>query len=222
MSGALKFIEARMRLFSELLDIVLERDAAVSPGITLSFEQKYGLREEPPMVRFRVLDRRLAIAGLTDITTPASEFAVLNIAARRVFITENKVNGLAFPDFPGAIVIFRLGYGVDLLQSASWLAGAQIHYWGNIDTHGFAMLDRLRDAFPTARSLLMDRGTLMAHRSLWGIEPTPLRATLCRLDASEQALFDDLIDNRLGDRIRLEQEHVSYACLERGLKAIGA
>jgi hypothetical protein len=129
-----KFIEARMRLFSELLDIVLERDAAVSPGVTLSFEQKYGLREEPPMVRFRVLDRRLAIAGLTDITIPASEFAVLNIAARRVFITENKVNGLAFPDFPGAIVIFRLGYGVDLLQSASWLAGAQIHYWGDIDT----------------------------------------------------------------------------------------
>jgi hypothetical protein len=215
-----KFVEARKPLFSQLLDIVLERNGR-PPGVTLSFERKYGLREKPPMVRFRTLDPRLAIAGLTDITAPASEFAVLDIAARHVFITENEINGLAFPDFANAIVVFRLGYSVDLLQSASWLAGTQIHYWGDIDTHGFAILSRLRSMFPTARSLLMDRETLVAHRELWGQEQTPSRANLSRLDPHEQALFDDLVHDRLGERVRFEQERLSYAFLERSLKATG-
>jgi hypothetical protein len=215
-----KFVEARRPLFSELLAVVLERNDQPS-GVTLSFELKYGLREKPAMVRFRILDPRLAIAGLTDITAPASEFAALNIAARYVFITENEINGLAFPDFADAIVVFGLGYSVDLLQSASWLAGTQIHYWGDIDTHGFAILHRLRSTFPTARSLLMDRHTLMAHRELWGQEQTPSRADLSRLDPEEQALFDDLVHDRLGEKVRFEQERLSYSFLERSLKAIG-
>jgi len=144
----------------------------------------------------------------------------LNLAARHVFITENEVNGLAFPDFADAIVVFRLGYSVDLLQFASWLAGTQIHYWGDIDTHGFAILDRLRSMFPTARSLLMDRETLVAHRELWVQEQTPSRANLSRLDPEERALFDDLVHDRLGEKVRLEQERLSYAFLERSLKAI--
>ncbi len=215
-----KFVEARKQLFSELLDTVLER-AADPPTVAQTFEQKYGLRAKPQVIRFRALDRRIAIAGLADIAIPAGDFAALNIAARHVFITENEVNGLAFPDFPEAIVVFGLGYSVDLLQSASWLAGTQIHYWGDIDTHGFAMLDRLRSALPAARSILMDRETLMAHRALWVREQTPSRATLSRLDPDEQALFDDLVNGRLGENVRLEQERVSYALLERKLEAIG-
>ena len=216
-----KFVEARKQLFSELLDIVLERNNDPLPGTTAqTFEQKYGLRGKPQIIRFRALDCRIATAGLADIAIPASDFAALNIAARHVFITENDVNGLAFPDFPQAMVIFGLGYSVDLLQSASWLAGTQIHYWGDIDTHGFAMLDRLRSAFPTARSLLMNRETLMAHQPLWVREEIPSRATLSRLDPDEQALFDDLVNDRLGERVRLEQERVSYAFLERSLEAI--
>lgn len=224
-----KFIEARKALFTELLDIVLERDdktndqspCGATPA-TLSFEQRYGLRSRPPTIRFRTLDRRLAIAGLTDITAPASEFAALNLPARHVFITENEVNGLAFPDFPQAIVIFGLGYGVDLLQSASWLAATQIHYWGDIDTHGFAILDRLRSMFPTAGSLLMDRDTLLAHQPLWVHEHTPSRATLSRLTPDEQALFGDLVHDRLGEKVRLEQERVSFARVEKRLEGIRA
>jgi hypothetical protein len=218
-----KFVEARKPLFSELLDIVLERNAPdndLPPVAAQTFEQKYGLRAKPPIIRFRALDGRLAVAGLADLAIPAGDFAALDIAARHVFITENEVNGLAFPDFPGAIVVFGLGYSVDLLRSASWLAATQIHYWGDIDTHGFAMLDRLRSAFPGARSLLMDRETLMAHRPLWVREHTPSRAALSRLMRDEQALFDDLVHDRLGEKVRLEQERVSYAYLERRLMCV--
>jgi hypothetical protein len=213
-----KFIEARKPLLSELLDTVLERHNEPTGAAAQTFEQRYGLRSKLPVVRFRMLDSRIAIAGLTDLAVPVSDFAALKIAARHVFITENEVNGLAFPDFPEAIVVFGLGYGVELLQAASWFAEAHVSYWGDIDTHGFAMLDRLRGAFPKARSLLMDRETLMTHRSLWGREEVPCRAALSRLDPEEQMLFDDLIYDRVGEKVRLEQERVSYAFLERHLK----
>jgi hypothetical protein len=215
-----KFIEARKALLSELLDRVLERHEDQPAGATAqTFEQRYGLRSKLPVVRFRVLDSRIAIAGLTDLAIPVTDFAGLNIAARHVFITENEVNGLAFPNFPEAIVVFGLGYGVELLQTASWIGEAHISYWGDIDTHGFAMLDRLRGVFPNARSLLMNRETLMAHRSLWGREEAPCRAALSRLDPDEQALFEDLIYDRIGEKVRLEQERVSFALVSASVRS---
>jgi hypothetical protein len=218
-----KFVEVRQRLLSELLDVILERqDDPFAGTAAQSFEQRYGLRTRPPLIRFRVLDPRIAIAGLSDLTIPANDFAALDITLRQVFIAENDVTGLAFPELAEAIVVFGLGYGVDLLHSASWMSGTQINYWGDIDTHGFAILDRLRAGFPNARSLLMDRGTLMAHRSLWGYEAAPCRTALSRLNQDERALYDDLVHERLGEKVRLEQERVSFAFLESSLKGIGA
>jgi hypothetical protein len=214
-----KFVEGRKALFSELLDIVLERNnGRLTEAVAQTFEQRYGLRTKPPLIRFRALDSRIEIAGLSDLAIPAADFAALNIAARHIFITENEVNGLAFPDFPEAIVVFGLGSGAGLLQSASWMSGRHIYYWGDIDTHGFAILDRLRGGFPNVRSFLMNRDTLLAHRSLWVQEQVPYRAALSRLDENEQALFDDLVCDRLGENVRLEQERISYAFLERSLE----
>lgn len=39
-----------------------------------------------------------------------------------------------------------------------------VHYWGDLDTHGSAILDRLRAWLPQTRSFLMDRETLLDHR----------------------------------------------------------
>jgi hypothetical protein len=216
-----KFVEGRKALLSELLDIVLERNPPAE-AVAQTFEQRCGLRTKPSVIRFRVLDSRIAIASLSDLTIPASDFAALNIAARHIFITENEVNGLAFPEFAEAIVVFGLGYGVELLHTASWMAGRHIYYWGDIDTHGFAILDRLRGRFPNVRSFLMNRETLLAHRSLWVQEQAPYRAALSRLDEDERAVFDDLVHDRLGEKVRLEQERISYTFVEENLKAIGA
>jgi len=78
---------------------------------------------------FRLLDERLAINGLSDIAVPAEQFARLSSVAQRVFITENEINGLAFPDVPRGLVIFGLGYSLDLLFSAEWLRSLELHYW---------------------------------------------------------------------------------------------
>jgi hypothetical protein len=42
--------------------------------------------------------------------------------------SEDVITGLDFRGFPGAVVMLDRGCSAD--QSASWLAAAQIHYWG--------------------------------------------------------------------------------------------
>jgi hypothetical protein len=216
-----KFIETRKPLLAELLAIVLNKRSEIDENtIFRTFEQRYGLRGKPSTVRFRILDRSSTIRGLSDIAVPEIEFASLALPTSRIFITENEINGLAFPDLPDSIVVFGLGYALDRLASASWLKDRTIHYWGDIDTHGFAMLDRLRAYFPHVRSLLMDRQTLLAHRTLWVREQTPHGGSLVRLDKEEKALFEDLVSNRLGVGIRLEQERIPFGWVQRALSAL--
>jgi hypothetical protein len=151
------------------------------------------------------------------VATPVAQFASVTIPARRVFITENEVNGLAFPDVEQSIVVFGMGKSLNLLRSAVWLQNREIYYWGDIDTHGFAMLDQLRAILPTARSLLMDRKTLLAHRPLWVCEDTPFRGGLPCLQPDERELFDALVNNRFGEKVRLEQERVSFGWVQRAI-----
>jgi len=181
------------------------------------FEQRYGLASKPPLVRFRLLDRRIDLQGLSDLTIPAVDFARLDIPVKLAFITENEINGLAFPEMPDSIVVFGLGYGLDRLAEATWLGAKTLYYWGDIDTHGFAILDRLRAFFPYAQSFLMDRTTLMAHRELWGRERDRYERPLSRLTIPEQVLFEELKDGLLGDRVRLEQERISFGWLKQAL-----
>ena len=213
-----KFIETHRVLLSDLLDRVQAGDAIDTSFVgARGFEQRHGLAVKPPLVRFRVLDASLAIGGLRDLTVPAADFARLQTGAERVFITENEINGLAFPDIPGSLVVFGLGYDVGRLTQADWLASRALFYWGDIDTHGFAILDRLRAHFDHARSLLMDRATLMAHQGLWVHEAAPLPRPLDRLTPEESSLFEDLRQNRLGEHVRLEQERIGFAWVRRAL-----
>lgn len=215
-----KFIESRRGILGDLLDRLLpeeSRDLRFTGA--REFEGRFGLLSKPALLRFRILDPDLRIQGLSDLSVPAREFSGLSLPVERVFITENEINGLAFPAVPGGIVLFGLGYALENLGQAEWLSRSDMFYWGDIDTHGMAMLDRLRGYFPRVQSFLMDRETLLAHRPLWGREPRPVKAQLSRLTDSERVLYDDLKDNRLGNGVRLEQERIPY---HRVLEALSA
>src|SRR5690606_13300583 len=136
--------------------------------------------------------------------------------------TENRINGLAFPDVPRSLVVFGLGYGLDRLADIDWLHHVDVWYWGDIDTHGFGILNRLRAGLPHARSFLMDRETLEAHRDLWVTEPADKRydGEPTRLTEDEYALFSDLRHDRLGERVRLEQERIRCGWLQRWLRDV--
>ena len=109
---------------------------------------------------------------------------------------------------------------MERLTRSGWLSAKTIHYWGDIDTHGFAMLDQIRRYFPQTRSLLMDLRTLMDHQTLWGTEQAPLNRDLIYLNPAEAALYDGLRQNRWAPALRLEQERVSYTCLKVALKGV--
>jgi hypothetical protein len=96
------------------------------------------------------------------------------------------------------MVVLGLGHAVSLIGGAHWVGEREVHYWSELDTHGFAMLDRLRASFPRTRSLLMDRKTLLAHRALWTSEAAPHVAPLDRLTTEEAALYADLRYDRPG------------------------
>jgi hypothetical protein len=119
-----------------------------------------------------------------------------------------------------AIVIFGAGYGWDALAQARWLSGCAVHYWGDIDTHGFAILDELRARFHDVSSLLMDLDTLNTHEAHWGEEPDQVQRDLFRLTPAELALFDTLRDNRIRKNLRLEQERVRFSWLTEALSRI--
>jgi hypothetical protein len=101
---------------------------------------------------------------------------------------------------------------------ADWLRRCTVHYWGDIDTHGFAILDQLRRNFPHVNSLLMDRATLLTHRKQWGNEPKQTTNDLPYLDLEERNLYNDLRDNRIGICVRLEQEKIGYGWILDRLK----
>lgn len=209
-----KFIEGHRSVLTELCDLVLPAEAVDREAVGLAgFCRRYGFRDKPPRVRFRILDDALAIfpTGMDqDIAVTHGTFAGLDLPVENVVVTENEINFLAFPRAPRSAVVFGAGYGFDMFASARWLHKRRLFYWGDIDTHGFAILDQLRGLFPHARSFLMDRGTLMAHKSLWGREPSQEVRDLPRLDPEEQSLYDDLRDNRLSDQLRFEQERVGF------------
>jgi hypothetical protein len=125
-------------------------------------------------------DRRCIVSWMAAQSSADTKTAAA-LPARRVFITENETNFLAFP--PAARRHRRLRRWLRLGSAGArpWLHRCQLHYWGDIDTHGFAILDQLRGYFPGAASFLMDRETLLAHRLHWGEEPDPARHDLSRL-----------------------------------------
>lgn len=232
-----KFIEAHRGVLAELADLVLQPEAVdLSATGVGQFAQRYGFRDKPLRVRFRLLGtmpvRCAETLGPTDvqqapwanglgpdadITLDAASFARLAPGVSRVFITENEVNFLAFPPVDSSLVIFGAGYGFDMLANVDWLARCPIHYWGDIDTHGFAILDQLRGRFAQVESFLMDRATLLAFESQWGEESTPTLRDLSRLTQPEQALYDELRDNRLRKNLRLEQERIGFEWVKAAL-----
>jgi len=219
-----KFIETHRDVLSQWLDRILPPAAVDTAATGVSgFARRYGLRDKPLRIRLRLLDPLqvlLPALGDADLTLDAASLVRLAPGVSRVFITENEINFLAFPRLPDSLLIFGAGYGFEVLAQVEWLTRCQVFYWGDIDTHGFAILDQLRAHLPHACSLLMDRVTLLAFKAQWGVEEKPTRRDLTRLNVEERALYDDLRDNRLRSNLRLEQERIGFGWVETALAAL--
>ena len=212
-----KFVEQHRGTLAELLDLALPAGSIDASRTGASgFAQRYGFKPKPERVRFRILDRDCALLPWRDgddsqeLTLGVEDFAALDLPVRRVIITENEINYLALPPLGGTIAIFGSGYGFDALARAAWLSRCPMHYWGDIDTHGFAILDQLRGHLDDVDSLLMDVRTFLRFKSLWVNERNPTLRDLPRLSMSERELYDDLRNDKYGPSLRLEQERIGF------------
>ncbi|HEX4060694.1 MAG TPA: Wadjet anti-phage system protein JetD domain-containing protein [Streptosporangiaceae bacterium] len=210
-----KFIERHRGILTDLLDCQLP-SVRIDPTVPRSdFAGRYRFRKKPAYVRFRYL--AAGPTQLSELTVRAAEMPTAPPGISAVYVVENEVTYLAFPPVADAIVIFGGGYAVSVLEQLPWLADRHLVYWGDIDTHGLEILARLRRRFPHTRSMLMDRATLLAHRSQWVTEPTPARPDPTHLTPDEAALAHDLTTDLYAPSLRLEQERIRFSLLQTTL-----
>jgi hypothetical protein len=154
---------------------------------------------------------RERIGGLGYFATSPLELAKLPLAPKIVFIVENLQTGLAFGDIPGAVIVLGHGYGLDFVTKIPWLLLApRRFYWGDIDRDGLTILSLTRDKLPNLVSFLMDERTLLENRELWGTDDSKSERLNLNLTNEERKLFRDLVDNRFGQNVRLEQERLAW------------
>ena len=176
----------------------------------------FGLRTLEKLLTLRVLDPQLraGLGRLSDFSAEPDVLAALRWHPRVVIVCENLQCAYSFGDVEGAVVIAKQGYAVDVLSRLPWLASARILYWGDLDTHGFAILNRFRSYFPRAESILMDETTLLDNRALWANEPDQNLQSLSLLTVPEQAVLGTLRSSAYGPCVRLEQERIPWTVVQ--------
>lgn len=204
-----KFVERHRPVLGALLGVPAGRG---------TFVAALGLRARPETVRLRFGPGVLGMpGGLSEASVRAEELAILEVGARAAVVVENEITYLSVPVPDGGVVIWGQGFDVRRAAALPWLHHVDLHYWGDLDTHGFAILHSLRAVLPQTRSFLMDRRTLLEHRDRWGEEESPTAARLDRLTAEEGELYAELVSDRWGDAVRLEQERVDWSWVEARL-----
>ena len=216
-----KFIASHKKALDLLLTNLLPTEAYDATIMTLSnggFEAKYGFLTPQPLIRFRLLDFDDAIAGQMELALPKTAFDRLETAVERIFVVENLATFLAFPNYPKSMVIFGSGYSVRYLKDAQWMAERSLYYWGDLDSHGFAILSQFRAAFLHTRSLMMDQDTVDRFAHLAVEEPKEKRyeGVAEGLTQEERKLLEDLRQKAF----RLEQERIPIGYVQEAVDTL--
>lgn len=210
-----KWLEKRTGLVTELLGLL--RGSPVKN----EFFEATGLKRLPQRIRMRVLcpELRTRVGGLSDVEATVEDLALLDLRPSSVLMVENLASGASLPDVTGVVAFIGLGNAVTLLAQIKWVEGLPAVYWGDLDTHGIAILGRARQLFPGLRSILMDEVTLERFKELAVQESTQcLEANLDFLTEAEIAVFRGLKDGTWGPRLRLEQERIPWPVAENAIQ----
>lgn len=198
-----KFIEQNKTVLRELLDVVIAPYVCEEEK---EFEKRFNLKCSEPIVRMRILDKDAASScfnGVNDISMPVSQFCDLSIPVNKVFVVENLVNFLTFPQIPDAIVVWGKGYAVSAIKDSLMLKSSVLYYWGDLDAQGFEILSQFRGYFPQTQSFLMDKNTF--DKYFEGDSGTIRNVSVeLNLTREERSLYEFIKNNNY----RLEQEKV--------------
>ncbi len=168
-------------------------------------------RTKPPLVELRSLDPEVKIRNARRLCLEIDDAAGANPAFEQVLIVENHTTFLALPEIPGTFAVWGEGYRADELVAAlPWLAQRRVFYWGDLDSHGFRILDRIRGPLPGVRSVLMDSETARLHLELAVEEPTATAFAPTRLTGDEDRALELLRERSGTGCLRIEQERIVF------------
>lgn len=200
-----KFIEDNKTIINNLLEIIIPNDINYNEE---EFEEKFNLKSKDSFIRIRILDKN--INKLNGIHNSFNDFQLsieninsLNLKCKNIFIVENEITFLTFPNLNDSIVIFGSGYAAKRLNKINWLSEKDIYYWGDLDSHGFDILNTIRKDLPNIVSIMMDRRTFDEFYSK-EVSPEIYRNEMNYLNSDEKELFNFLKANKY----RLEQEKI--------------
>ncbi len=214
-----KFVESNKLVLAELLEEVLPPERIDLRFDRNKFSGRFGFRRPPHYTRFRFLASQSVFPpGISEATLRADEFTELDPRCSTIIMVENEISYLALPELPDTLAIFGAGFALGSVAGLRWLQDKRIVYWGDIDTYGFAILNRLRANFTEVESILMNVDTLLAHRQQWVTEPKPTRLALPLLTEAESVLYRDLVEDRYAHHARLEQERVRFSLVREALR----
>ncbi|WP_276651328.1 Wadjet anti-phage system protein JetD domain-containing protein [Corynebacterium vitaeruminis] len=120
-----------------------------------------------------------------------------------VLVIENRTTFLALPDLPGMVLVNGGGFAASRLAEVPWLRGKTVFYWGDLDVHGFEILDGFRRGLPRARSVLMDMETICAFDDM-AVADNEYKFAYTRLTEEEREAVYYLRERHL----RIEQERI--------------
>lgn len=203
----------------------LDRNMRIVTG--LSGRTELGLVTRPSRIHFSYLDccwirqgnrRRDSVALDEPNQSPGYQPQV-------ILITENKDSALFFPEIDDGIVIEGNGNAVIRLAKVPWIvASPRIFYWGDLDAHGFVILDRLRSTGIDAESILMDQTTLDRYAPYGSPtfadgSPLPMGvpAPTPFLTDAERSLLERITDPAWEGPRRIEQERIPLEAAHREL-----
>jgi hypothetical protein len=199
-----KFIEENKATLRIILDELIS-DKVNSEST--DFEKRFRLKYAEPTIRFRFLESmHQKNFYYSDISVPITQFTDVPLSCSRVFIIENLMNFLTFPQVTDSIAVWGKGFAIDCLKQVNWLNDKEIFYWSDLDVQGFQMLSQLRSYFQQTYSFLMDMETLKSYQDFW-VKGTPSSINgLNYLNIDEHQTYNFLRENN----IRLEQERILH------------
>lgn len=210
-----KFIEDNKGILRSLLDELIPNKLNANESI---FEKRFHLKYVQPEIRFRFLKASQSdTISYTDLTVPLNEFNRYPIACKRIFIIENKMNFLTFPEVPEGLAIWGKGFAIENLKQVTWLSNKEIYYWSDLDIQGFQMLSQLRFYFAQTKSFLMD-GNLLETFNEFVVPGTPDKIEILgNLTEGERALYNSIKSKNM----RLEQERIPQMYLIEEIDKLG-
>lgn len=175
------------------------------------------LPKHPPRIHFTYLDPDHRAGGerVHDSATVGDRFTPAYLP-QVVVISENKDTAIHFPPIPGGIAVEGDGFGGKTAAAFPWLTNApHLYYWGDIDAHGYEILNGWRADGVPVTSILMDPYTYDTYepfgtntdknnQPLGPGAPKPLPC----LTPGERAVYERVLDTAHTEHRRIEQERI--------------